>query len=226
MAKPEHTITISHGFSIANIILPVVSILASLTFLPTAAHQKITQTRTPSQSGPGNSQIPHVFIALYGLLYSLVSHVGLVVACVRGTWDWILTLPHSAGIPNKALPPTPLQIQWDKSNRNVLLCNFMGTTSSLDLGELTRVYLQCSWWLWYSICFWSPQVSGAEFSFMVLLTLWLLFTNRLLGSRPLSCSRKCFHFFGHGMSLPHTRVSCSFIVSLCGHLGWSVLLQV
>lgn len=82
MAKPERTITISHGFSIASVILPVVSILASLTFLLTAARQKIIQTRTPSQSGPGSSQIPRVFKALYGLLYSLVSRVGLVVACV------------------------------------------------------------------------------------------------------------------------------------------------
>lgn len=127
--------------------------------------------------------------------------------------------PTQCGNPQQSTASHTTPNSMDKNNRNVLLCNFMGTASSLDLGEVTRVYLQCSWWLWYSICFWSPLVSGAEFSFLVLLTLWLLFANRLLGSRPLSCSRKCFHFFGHGMSLPHTWVSCSFIVSLCGHLG-------
>lgn len=218
MAKLEHTITISHGFSIASVILPVVSILASLTFLPTAARQKITQTRTPSQSGPGSSQIPRVFIALWFAVLLGVSCGSRCSVCLRHM-GLNSHSPTQCGNPQQSTASHTTPNSMDKNNRNVLLCNFMGTASSLDLGELTRVYLQCSWWLWYSICFWSPLVSGAEFSFLVLLTLWLLFANRLLGSRPLSCSRKCFHFFGHGMSLPHTRVSCSFIVSLCGHLG-------
>lgn len=122
----------------------LVSILASLTFLPTAARQKITQTRTPSQSGPGSSQIPCVFIALWFAVLLGVSCGSRCSVCLRHM-GLNSHSPTQCGNPQQSTASHTTPNSMDKNNRNVLLCNFMGTASSLDLGELTRVYLQCSW---------------------------------------------------------------------------------